>query len=229
MMLAMGTLTLVRHGQASFGAADYDQLSPLGVQQCVKLGEYWRARGLRFDAVLTGTLRRHQQSFAAIAEGLGPQAGVPEPLAWPGLNEYDSEAVIHAIHPEPLEKPVNAEMVRHHFRLLRDGLRAWMHGETAPRGMPSYGEFSAGVAGALDHVRRHCEGQVLIVSSGGPISTAVGQVLDAPPETTIELNLRIRNSALTEFVFTPKRHMLLSFNSLPHLDAPDLAEMVSYA
>jgi len=222
----MGTLYLVRHGQASFGAADYDQLSPLGHQQCVKLGEYWRARGQRFDAVLTGSLKRHAQSLAGIAEGLGQ---APEPLVWPGLDEYDSEAVIRAIHPAPLEKPVTAELVRHHFRLLRDGLQAWMHGDTAPQGMPSYAEFSAGVAGALRHVLERCEGQVLIVSSGGPISTAVGQVLATPAETTIELNLRIRNSSVTEFAFTPKRHMLVTYNTLPHLDSPEGAAMVSYA
>ena len=73
----MGTLYLVRHGQASFGAEDYDQLSALGHGQCVKLGEYWRARGLRFDAVLTGSLRRHAQSFAGIAEGLAEAAVRP--------------------------------------------------------------------------------------------------------------------------------------------------------
>ncbi|MDN3922711.1 histidine phosphatase family protein [Roseateles violae] len=224
----MGTLYLVRHGQASFGADDYDQLSALGHDQCVKLGEYWRARGLRFDAVLTGTLRRHAQSFAGIAEGLAD--ATPAPLLWPGLNEYDSEAVIRAIHPAPLERPGNPEMVRHHFRLLRQGLQAWMRGAAQPAGMPSYAEFSAGVAGALNHVLEHHHGgQVLIVSSGGPISTAVGQVLATPAETTIELNLRIRNSSVTEFAFTPKRHMLVTYNTLPHLDFAEGAAMVTYA
>jgi len=227
MIKTMGTLYLVRHGQASFGAADYDQLSPLGHQQCVALGTYWRTRGLRFDAVLTGSLKRHTQSFAGIAEGMLGE--VPEPLVWPGLNEYDSEAVVQAIHPQALEKPVNAEMVRQHFRLLRDGLQAWMRGDTQPVGMPSYAEFSAGVRAALDHVLKHCEGQVLVVSSGGPISTAVGQVLLTPAETTIELNLRIRNSSVTEFAFTPKRHMLVTYNTLPHLDSAEGAAMVTYA
>jgi broad specificity phosphatase PhoE len=37
----MGNLYLVRHGQASFGAADYDQLSELGQRQSVRLGEYF--------------------------------------------------------------------------------------------------------------------------------------------------------------------------------------------
>ncbi|HEX2010651.1 MAG TPA: histidine phosphatase family protein [Roseateles sp.] len=222
----MGTLHLVRHGQASFGAADYDQLSELGGRQCRLLGEYWRARGQRFDAVLMGSLRRHGQSFAAIASGLGE---APQPLVWPGLNEYDSEAVIRAIHPEPLEAPRDAEMVRQHFRLLRQGLQAWMRGDTRPEGMPSYADFAAGVAGALAHVREQCAGEVLIVSSGGPIATAVAQVLDAPGDTAIELNLRIRNSAVTEFVFNPKRHTLQSFNTLPHLDAPEMRQLVSYA
>ena len=95
--------------------------------------------------------------------------------------------------------------------------------------MPSYAEFVAGVTGALDHVRQQHEGDVLIVSSGGPISTAVGQVLGTSPETTIELNLRIRNSSVTEFAFTPKRHMLLSYNHLPHLDAPERRGWVTYS
>ena len=104
-----------------------------------------------------------------------------------------------------------------------------MRGDTQPRGMTSYAEFSAGVAAALDHVLKNCSGNVLIVSSGGPISTAVGQVLSTPAETTIELNLRIRNSSVTEFAFTPKRHMLVSYNNLPHLDSEQGAAMVTYA
>ncbi|MDH5205088.1 MAG: histidine phosphatase family protein [Hylemonella sp.] len=222
----MGNLYLVRHGQASFGAEDYDNLSELGHRQGRRLGQYWAERGLRFDAVLTGTLRRHAQTWAAIAEGAGYDNSV---LPWPGLNEYDSAAVIEAIHPQPLPKPDTPELYRKHFRLLRDGLTQWMNGVVNPRGMPSYPAFLAGVTGALDHVRQQCQGNVLIVSSGGPISTAVGHVLGTSPATTIELNMRIRNSAVTEFVFTPKRHTLLSYNTLPHLDPPELADWITYA
>ena len=221
----MGTLYLVRHGQASFGAQDYDQLSELGCRQSVRLGEYWRDKGLSFEAVLTGTLRRHAQTWAGLAEGAGYRNEV---LQWPGLNEYDSAAVIAAIHPKPLEKPDTPELYRHHFRLLRDGLTQWMNGVVSPKGMPIYPEFLAGVTSALDHIRKTFEGNVLIVSSGGPIATAVGHVLGTTPETTIELNMRLRNSAVTEFVFNPKRHTLLSYNTLPHLDHPDHAAWVTY-
>ncbi|MDB5953959.1 histidine phosphatase family protein [Ramlibacter sp.] len=222
----MGTLYLVRHGQASFGADDYDQLSELGKRQSVRLGEYFGERGIRFDGLIAGTLRRHKQTLAGILEGM-QHAG--EHLSWEGLNEYDSEAVLATVHPGKLEKPTTPEMYRHHFRLLRDGLARWMAGSTQPQGMPSYQEFVAGVAGALDHVRANHYGQhVLIVTSGGPISTAVGHVLGTRPEVTVDLNLRIRNTAITEFAFTPKRHMLVGFNALPHLDAPAYREWVTY-
>ena len=222
----MGTLYLVRHGQASFGADDYDVLSALGYRQAVRLGEYFKHKGITFDAALTGTLQRQINTFAGICEGMG---GGLEAAQWPGLNEYDSEAVIAAVHPHKLEKPTSPEMYRSHFRLLRDGLKQWMDGVVNPKGMLAYRDFVAGVTGALDHVRATHTGNVLLVSSGGPISTAVGHVLGTSPETTIELNLRIRNASVTEFAFTPKRHMLVTYNTLPHLDAPEHAAWVTYA
>ncbi|WP_066271949.1 histidine phosphatase family protein [Hydrogenophaga palleronii] len=227
----MGTLYLVRHGQASFGADDYDQLSELGQRQSVQLGRYWAERGLRFDAVITGSLRRHHQTWAGIAEGAGLAL---QPLVWPGLNEYDADAVIRCIHPHPLQKATSAaetpELYRSHFRLLRDGLTQWMAGTVSPQGMPTYNDFVRGVTSALDHVRaQHQQQNVLLVSSGGPIATAVAHVLGLSPEASIELNLRIRNSAVTEFQFNPKRHSLLSYNTVAHLDHPDFKDWVSYA
>jgi len=214
----MGTLYLVRHGQASFGSDDYDRLSELGARQCERLGEYFRAKGIAFDGVITGTLKRHAQSHEALARGL---QAAHEVLAIPGLNEYDSEAIVRAIHPQPLPRARSADEVRQHFRLLRDGLIAWMEGRSQPQGMPRFAEFQAGVVAALDHVRTRHDGDVLIVSSGGPIATAVAYVLGAPPQAMVELNLRMRNSALTEFAFTPKRHALVTFNTLPHLEGVD--------
>ncbi len=257
----MGTLYLVRHGQASFGADDYDQLSELGQRQSVRLGEYLASRDITFDAVYTGTLRRQVQTWEGIALGMGvgniqqgsegahgrsagplqarpaplggsaahEVASVGAPIVWPGLNEYDSHAVIGAIHPLPLQKADTPELYRHHFRLLRDGLAQWMAGVVSPKGMPTYEAFVHGITSALDHVRKHHHGNVLLVSSGGPIATAVGHILGTPPEKTIELNMRIRNSAVTEFAFNPKRHMLLTYNTLPHLDHADYRDWVTYA
>jgi broad specificity phosphatase PhoE len=198
----MGTLYLARHGQASFGADDYDQLSALGHRQSVQLGNHFAAKGLHFDAVLTGTLRRHTQTLAGISEGMGLPLHA---MHWPELNEYDSQAVIAAIHPEPLDHTPSPENYRIFFRLLRTGLLQWMLGNTQPKGMPSWPDFSQQVMDVLAHVRQSNHGHVLLVSSGGPIACALGQVLLTPPEATVELNMRMRNSAVTEFTFTPKR------------------------
>ena len=82
----MGNLYLVRHGQASFGADDYDQLSPKGREQGLRLGQYWREKAQSlgqhqaspFDAVLIGTLKRHRQTWEAMAEGAGQGADLDE-------------------------------------------------------------------------------------------------------------------------------------------------------
>lgn len=222
----MGQLFLVRHGQASFGSDDYDRLSELGRRQCVRLGEYFRESGIVFEAALTGTLRRQVDSLACIAQGMQM---APEAQAWPGLNEYDGDALVAALKPGPIPPLTSPDGARAHFRLLREGLQAWMDGRTEPAGMPRHADFVAGIREALDHVRAAHEGAVLIVSSGGPIATAVADVLGAPNETAIELNLRIRNSAVSEFVFGPKRHSLLSFNTLPHLVGPERAGWITYS
>lgn len=222
----MGQLYLVRHGQASFGSDDYDRLSDLGRRQCVRLGEWFRENGIVFEAALTGTLKRQVDSLAGIAQGLQM---APEAQAWPGLNEYDSDALVAALNPGPLPPLNSPDGARTHFRLLREGLQAWMDGRTQPAGMPRHADFVAGIREALDHVRKTHDGAVLIVSSGGPIATAVADVLGAPNSTAIELNLRIRNSAVSEFVFTPRRHSLLSFNTLPHLMGPERVDWITYS
>ncbi|OIP17199.1 MAG: histidine phosphatase family protein [Comamonadaceae bacterium CG_4_9_14_3_um_filter_60_33] len=222
----MSSLYLVRHGQASFGADDYDQLSDLGKRQSVQLGRYFAGKGIRFDAVLSGTLKRHTQTLNGISEGLG----LPLPATqWPGLNEYSSDAVIAAVHPVPLDRSPTPDNYRQYFRLLRSGLLQWMLGNTEPTNTPDWQTFGKQVIEVLDHVRQSQAERVLLVSSGGPIASAIGHVLATPPEATIELNMRLRNTAVTEFSFTPKRHALLTYNTLPHLEQMDYAEWVSHA
>jgi len=224
----MGTLFLVRHGQASLGADDYDNLSALGQRQSFRLGEYFAHKGLQFEAVLTGSLRRHAQTWAGIAQGLGSST-VPERTVHTGLDEYDSEAVIRSVSAEPAPRPTSPEAVRVHFLRLRTGLQQWANGSTTPHGMPPYQDFAAGVAAVLALVRAQHSGNVLLVSSGGPIATAVALTLGTSPEAFVELNMRLRNTAVTELVFTHKRQSLLTFNTLPHLDAPPYADWASYA
>ncbi|MEO1798692.1 MAG: phosphoglycerate mutase family protein, partial [Pseudomonadota bacterium] len=80
----MGEIILVRHGQANSTATDeesYDRLSDLGHQQAQLLGEHLRGLGETFDLVLSGTLRRHQETASAM--GFEPDRLDPR------LNELD--------------------------------------------------------------------------------------------------------------------------------------------
>lgn len=227
----MGHIYLIRHAQASFGAENYDQLSPLGQQQSLRLGAYLRERSLAWgwqvDAVLTGSLQRHAQTWAGIAEGAG---WTHTPLVWPGLNEYDSAALLAALPAcAPLPPPDTPEGYKQHFQRLRDALAQWMAGTISPQGMPEYDAFVSGITSALAHVRQHHQGHVLIVSSGGPIATLVGHLLSCPPESTIELNMQLRNTALTELVYTARKTRLVSFNTLPHFDDSHYRDWVTHA
>lgn len=58
----MGSIYLIRHGQASFGADDYDVLSPTGIRQAEILGRHLAELGISFDRCLAGDLRRQQHT-----------------------------------------------------------------------------------------------------------------------------------------------------------------------
>lgn len=223
----MTTVYLVRHAQASFGSDDYDRLSALGWQQAERLGAYWRAHGLRFQRVLTGTLRRHRETWEAIRRGADLQEVQAEP--WPGLDEYDSAALIEALRAPCPGDPHTPEGYRAHFRLLRDALRQWMDGVISPRGMPSYEQWRRAALATLEGFSDTADGEVLIVSSGGPIATLLGHGLRLQPEMTIELNLRLRNTSVSELTCTPRRCRVVSFNTVPHLSAPEHRDWITYA
>jgi broad specificity phosphatase PhoE len=231
----VGTIYLVRHGQAAFGTHDYDRLTDLGVAQARLLGSYFGRRQIRFDAVFTGTLRRQTDTARGIFEG-HPEFGTSHlQETFPGLDEYKPEAIMMALNgsvPAPALAAARRDplVVREHFRVLREALLAWAEDRTQPEGMPVWQAFQDGAVAALVEGRqRFPDGNVLIVSSGGPIAAIVAATLNAPPATAVELNLRIRNSSLTEFAATPRRHSLISFNGLPHLDTQPDQTLITYA
>src|SRR5689334_5584389 len=89
----MSELFLIRHGQASFGAADYDELSELGHRQARWLGEYFREREIVPQYVVTGTLKRHRQTLDAIAAGLGMPLAADSDAGW---NECAFQTLVDA-------------------------------------------------------------------------------------------------------------------------------------
>ena len=219
----MAELVLVRHAQASFGTDDYDRLSELGWRQARWLGEHFAERKLAFDRIVRGSLRRHAETLAGIGEGMGaPLAGEERP----GLNEYDSLALLRAHTGKELQQ---RGAQREHFRVLREALYAWCDGSLACGDHLSFANFRAGVLEALEAVRTSGARRVLVVSSGGPISTIVAEVLKMPASGVVDLNLRARNTGISEFHFNERGIHCVSFNAVPHLDRPDRPDTITYA
>ncbi len=105
----MGSIYLIRHGQASFGADDYDVLSPTGIRQAEILGDHLLNLGVRFDRVLSGGLRRQQHTARAALERLESSGlATPELEVDPAFNEFEADAVIRAHLPDLLEEQPEA-------------------------------------------------------------------------------------------------------------------------
>jgi len=105
----MGSIYLIRHAQASFGAQDYDVLSPLGYRQAEALGDYLAQLGIRFDRCISGELHRQQDTARTTLARLDrSDKGPPSLEIDAAFNEFQADAVIRAHLPELLEVEPNA-------------------------------------------------------------------------------------------------------------------------
>lgn len=200
----MSTLLLVRHGQARPFEKQSDQLSETGRQQAMLLGEYWRQGGIAFDEVYCGSMQRHIQT-AELAQ-IGPFESLP------ALNEYDADGILHA---SPDYKPTQD---RREFQLMFEVImRQWIAGTLS--NVESWQEFRRRVTSGLHRIvsADKPSRRVVVFTSGGPIGIAVQTALQAPEAMAIEINWRVRNCSLTEFLFTRERMSLDVFNATPHL------------
>jgi broad specificity phosphatase PhoE len=216
------TLLLVRHGQASFGAADYDQLSERGQRQSRLLGDWLAGGGHRFRAVVVGGMRRHRQTADGIVSAFAARGlELPDIVADPGFAEFDHQAVFGAwfnrVPEHPFAVASRSGRPRDVGAMLRAALLAWAGDELA--GLPEcWSGFGERVRTAGERLEALADGgEALVLSSGGVISRLAQIALEVPDHRAVELNLSLRNSALSEF--HPERgHLRLgSWNALPHL------------
>lgn len=233
----MGRLLLIRHGQAAAFSDDSDRLTELGTRQARVLGECFAKERLPIDVVVRGSLRRHRQTEAEVA-AIYQQAGLPWPEASvrPEWNEYDAGSIMSKLG-DALQKhdPKFAQLVaefqaafegpeRNRFfqRMFESLMARWVAGDLLADGVESFAVFHARVTAGLERVLAEGGGTVAVFTSGGPIGTCVQHSLRAPGEAAVELNWRVRNASITEFVFGRGRLSLDSFNSVAHFVEPSL-------
>jgi broad specificity phosphatase PhoE len=223
----MRKIYLIRHGQASWGQSNYDQLSGVGAEQCRLLGEFFWRTGVRFEASSMGGMARHAQSMSALRAGAGSDALFSPASPDVRLNEYDGFALVNAVDPEVLCMTTiggNEGVVRRrYFRALHQALLLWTTGRLEMSGHLSYVDFINGAVTSLSELQNRLrgshsrQGTGLLMSSGGVISALLANLLQLPSEKAVELNMQIRNSAISEIVETPRGWVLGCFNTVPHL------------
>ncbi len=233
----MSKMTLIRHGQASFFAADYDRLTSLGEDQSRLLGRYWADRDCRFDQVYMGPRMRQQQTAQCIGESFR-QAGIdwPVPTVLWELDEYDLTGLKDHLVPALMDRDPNfaslvaankqsalpIDQLRSFQLMFEQLLLCWQSEDIPLSNVESWSDFRNRVEMAVGEIQRNAPKgcRVAIVTSGGFIGTATQWTLAAPARSALELNWRVRNCSLTEFVFTRDRLTLDSFNAVPHLPDP---------
>lgn len=235
----MGSIYLIRHGQASFGADDYDVLSPTGIRQAEILGDHLLNLGVRFDRVLSGGLRRQQHTARAALERLeSPGRATPELEVDPAFNEFEADAVIRAHLPDLLdEQPEALHILRHAAehraefqRLFSTIIARWVSGNHEKDGLESWQEFLDKVHDGLRRLLAQASGKdrVAVFTSGGTITALLQLIVGVPPLKAFELNWQIVNTSLTRLRFRGEEVSLASFNSHVHLELLKAPELITY-
>ena len=209
----MPVVLLVRHGQASFGADDYDHLSDLGREQSGVVGTALAQRGLRDPVAVTGSLRR-QKDTAAIAL---PAAGLEvEPRVDPRWDEYDHLGLLKRyIPPDEAGSDGSSKGVQ---VLLDRALAAWVR----EADVGGWTAFSSGAADALaELVGGLPRGQDAVVfTSGGVIAAVCAGLLGVGADGVVALNRVTANGAITKLTVGAAGTSLVSFNDHAHFDGP---------
>lgn len=205
----MGAIYLVRHGQASFGAANYDQLSARGEEQARQLGYSWEAAGWLPTTAVSGSMQRHHQTALNALAAAGQDDGYEVDHGW---DEFDHEAVIEAQLPG-----FRTEDPRTFQDAFVQATDRWAAGGN-DGDHESFAEFSERVLSAFDRLAEATgRGETSVVfTSGGPIAIVAAHLLgDARLWST--LNGVIINTGVTKIVTGRSGRTLLSFNEHGHL------------
>jgi broad specificity phosphatase PhoE len=212
----MGVVLLVRHGQASFGADDYDVLSETGLEQSRMLGRALADQGVAPSAVVHGVMRRQRDTALAMVEGGGWSVA---PELDEGWNEFDHVAVVaRSSQPGQL-----VSLDRRGFQDLFEAATArWSRGENDDEYDETWPSFLGRVVDALDRAFAR-DGVTVVVSSGGPIAAVCATLVD--PSATADQVPRLwnafntvnTNASVTRVLQGSTGRRLLSFNEHSHL------------
>ena len=228
----MPNLLLIRHGQASFGAADYDRLSSVGKEQSRRLGLWFRQTRQSPDVIATGSLCRQLRTAELCMETAGLDT---TRITLKGLDEMDHEEVL-AKHRPDLAAPgaLLTEMARaddpHRAfqRLYVEAVTRWISGKFDSDYVRTWNAFRTGVLQALRELAALDAGTIWAFTSAGPIAVIANALVGAPPEQAFTLAWPIVNTSVTRVSAEARRSQLISYNGWPHLESGGETELITH-
>lgn len=223
----MASISLLRHGQASFGADNYDQLSPTGHRQALWLGQHLKDLNRDFDRIVTGTMVRHRETAEGVLSGLGASVDVESHA---GLNEYDFQGLLNpykAQYPDHWLATGNAG--RDYYHNMKQALQCWMHGIIDNDGQDTWPSFCERVLAGFEFAYNSGAKRTLVVSSGGVIGVILAEVLGLDHHATGTIILQIKNTSLNTLLYHRNSFALDNFNDISHLMKANRQDSITFA
>ncbi len=231
----MTTVYLVRHGQASFGSADYDQLSALGERQSDLLGNWWKQIDRRVETVAMGAMKRHRQTAEACLNALG--ADINDSFVDPGFNEYDHEGILRIHRPDlgdhlavgrflAAQAEQGVDPKRAFQRVFMEAVDRWTSGQHDADYPESWVAFKqrciAATHQAVAQARERGHTSVVVFTSGGPIAAITQAAMGVPDANAFDLAWALMNAGVTQLnarsTTQVNKLRLAHFNNVAHLD-----------
>lgn len=229
----MASIYLIRHGQAGFNKLNYDQLSDLGHLQGELIGASLNSRGIEAQLVVHGAMRRHRETLQGaqkVWHAYGPM------IENAGFNEFDSDDVIAAAHPQFSIKGLNKTGVGQKLslgaylvkqdnpkkafqELFSSAINRWISGDHDDEYQESWNQFTRRCKQALFKTIEQGKGKdIVIFTSGGPITAIIQYCLGLDDEHAFKFNWSLVNGGITQLLYNQQGKVsLASCNEQEHL------------
>lgn len=225
----MAEIILIRHGQASFGADDYDCLSELGLRQAAEAGKFLARCDPDITAIYSGELKRQQHTGELIASA---HSGINNIFFDSGFDEIDMDMLIKLLIPLMIKKDENLKHMllcddgskKSYQKILKRVFMFWVLQGPSIGGLPSWKEFSKRVGDSFREVisNQGAGSKTVVISSGGVIATLAQQAMGVPDTHVYSLFEAVLNASLTRFFYNNRGDIALqSFNDVSYLSAED--------
>lgn len=232
----MAAIYLIRHGQASFGKADYDQLSEKGMQQAEILGQYWQSLVMP-NKFYSGDLLRHNQTLKYFS--VGHQNANTPTIIDSGFNELDHVDVLTCYNPQwhnLAEMSAEINQLKNPNKIFKkefsQAINRWISGDFNKEYKESWQQFKNRCVSALQNIiqqelannqyentnQTKTPKDILVFTSGGTISVILQHILQLNDKQTLQISQQLRNTSVSKLLFSGNNLSVDYINNYSHLE-----------